>query len=114
MIELLVVIGIIAVLAALLLPALGRAKAKAQGAACMNNVRQLHLGWFMYALDHDGLLPLNSADSFGGKVPREPNWAAGIMSFEDRAAWVDLKDSTNTWNLLSCYGGIGPYVLYPA
>jgi prepilin-type N-terminal cleavage/methylation domain-containing protein/prepilin-type processing-associated H-X9-DG protein len=57
LIELLVVIAIIAILAALLLPALGRAKAKAQGIQCMNNSRQLLLAWKMYCDDNGEKVP---------------------------------------------------------
>ena len=52
LIELLVVIAIIAILAALLLPALGRAKQRAQRIECLNNLRQLQLAWIMYADDN--------------------------------------------------------------
>jgi len=83
LIELLVVIAIIAILAALLLPALGRAKAKAQGIQCMNNSRQLLLAWKMYCDDNGEKVPsawANAGDWWPGpemKLPVNPTVDGG-------------------------------------
>ena len=71
LIELLVVIAIIAILAAMLLPALSRAKIKAQMISCMNNSKQLTLSWIMYAGDNSDLV----ANSLGWMPVdvRDPN-----------------------------------------
>jgi prepilin-type N-terminal cleavage/methylation domain-containing protein/prepilin-type processing-associated H-X9-DG protein len=65
LIELLVVIAIIAILAALLLPALAAAKKRAQGAFCMNNLKQINLAWLSYTSDFQEHLPLNLRSSTG-------------------------------------------------
>jgi prepilin-type N-terminal cleavage/methylation domain-containing protein/prepilin-type processing-associated H-X9-DG protein len=57
LIELLVVIAIIAILAAMLLPAMGRARLKAQGVQCMNNGKQMMLAWRMYCEDNGDKVP---------------------------------------------------------
>ena len=66
LIELLVVIAIIAILAALLLPALARAKAKAQRISCTNNLKQVGLSFRTFAIDNDGNMPQTLAGSQGG------------------------------------------------
>jgi prepilin-type N-terminal cleavage/methylation domain-containing protein len=57
LLELLVVIVIIGILAGLILPALGRAKDQAARIGCVNNLRQVHLGFSLYLGDHAGVFP---------------------------------------------------------
>lgn len=74
LIELLVVIAIIAILAAMLLPALGRAKQKAQGAWCMNNGKQMAVALQMYTADNREFYPPNPDD---GNTVLGHNWCPG-------------------------------------
>ena len=79
LIELLVVIAIIFILAAMLLPALGRAKAKAQSTTCQNHLKQLQMGWLMYLHDHEDQIVPNKdgPDDTGTWVSYSGSWVLG-------------------------------------
>ncbi|MFO1496922.1 MAG: type II secretion system protein [Verrucomicrobiota bacterium] len=103
LVELLVVIAIVAVLASLIVPALGKAKQQAQGMQCLSNTRQLTLGWLMYADDHDGSLCPNGLGFKQG-------WVQGILNFDS-----NFTDNTNLIFLTDPqYAKLAPYVSTPA
>lgn len=87
LIELLVVTAILAILAAMLLSALSRAKAKGQSIQCASNLKQLQLAWLAYAADHSDWLPPSISD--GDPSHNLPgSWVLGNASLDDAASNV--------------------------
>jgi prepilin-type processing-associated H-X9-DG protein len=96
------VVAIIALLAALLLPTLTKAKAKAQGIQCLSNVKQLQLAWWLYADDHEDWLVPNTF-----WATNRTCWVRNLMNFDPANS-----DNTNIAKLLT--STLGPYLKTPA
>jgi len=129
LIELLVVIAIIAILAAMLLPAMSRAKLKAQGVQCMNNGKQMMLAWRMYCEDNADRVPTawGYADSDWIPFDLEMSWTGNAVSDGRNAynwdveqvvkksrLWPYCGNSTGMWrcpadNKYSCIAPSGPF-----
>jgi len=102
LIELLVVIAIISILAAVLFPVFARARENARRASCMSNLKQIGLGFLMYAQDYDGVFPKIGYDV--GVVVPYPNgddgpayWPVRIYPYTKSVQVFDCPSSSKVW-----------------
>jgi prepilin-type N-terminal cleavage/methylation domain-containing protein/prepilin-type processing-associated H-X9-DG protein len=105
LLELLVVVAVIGILASLLLPALTKAKGRGQSIYCLNNLKQLNLGWLMYAHDNGDRLAYNvGATELQQLLAQRQtyNWADSLLNWE--------LDANNTNLALNTDAGLGQYV----
>jgi prepilin-type N-terminal cleavage/methylation domain-containing protein/prepilin-type processing-associated H-X9-DG protein len=109
LIELLVVIAIIAILAALLLPTLQNAKAQSLGIQCMSNMRQMALGWRMYAQDNREFIVLASQSGSANDPLSKYAWCQQEEDFEDNPANYDPSVDITVGPL---YPYINSYMVY--
>ena len=119
LIELLVVIAIIAILMAILMPALNRAREQGKRAMCLGNVKQLMLAWIMFADDHDQRIVSGNAGGMGGWVGKgwDDGYGGGAMLSKEEqiraihrgTLWDYVKDE----GLYKCPTGVsGQYITY--
>jgi prepilin-type N-terminal cleavage/methylation domain-containing protein len=117
LVELLVVIGIIAVLISILLPALNRAKDKARAVQCASNERQIYMSCLMFAQDHSGHLPRpswpgNTTQTWVDDINCFAQTAAGRADFEHGGLWRYTQGVQARQDLWLCPGDNGEPVRY--
>lgn len=105
LVELLAVIAVISVLAALLLPALNQASGRAQAIMCLSNTKQLSLAWHVYAGDNNDRVAYNMDLASTGRRT-DLNWVNNVMS------WTTSSENTNVETITK--SGLGVYVGNPA
>jgi prepilin-type N-terminal cleavage/methylation domain-containing protein len=101
LVEVLVVISVIALLAAILLPALSKASERARAIFCLNNTKQLVLAWQLYSDEHEGWLPYNLGMN-GSSFRTNLNWVNNVMT------WDLSSDNTNVGTITGA--SLGPYL----
>ncbi len=106
LLELVVVVGTLAVLSALLLPALASTKPNSKAVQCLNNQKQLAMAWLMYASDNSGQLAINCDQS--SSLPNgTPSWITGSIPWQTTPSATE----TNTDNLVNDkYSLLGSYL----
>jgi prepilin-type N-terminal cleavage/methylation domain-containing protein/prepilin-type processing-associated H-X9-DG protein len=110
LIELAVVVAVIAILAALLLPVLARAKEQGRATACLSNLRQLGIGLQLYVQDHDNRLPVMydapaPTNSLGTNLTVEAVLASyagssNLFRCPSDEQWFERTKSSYSWNVL--------------
>ncbi|HEV2328234.1 MAG TPA: prepilin-type N-terminal cleavage/methylation domain-containing protein [Verrucomicrobiae bacterium] len=109
LIELLVVIAIIAILAAIMLPVLSAAQKKAQGIQCMNNVRQILIGWKEYSTENTGYFPINPTTTSQALIDNL-DW---VCNDDDAYTGTDTDDTNAALLVDSKHSQLAVYVTNP-
>ncbi|HWY77122.1 MAG TPA: prepilin-type N-terminal cleavage/methylation domain-containing protein, partial [Verrucomicrobiae bacterium] len=93
LVELSIVIAVIAILGAILLPTLERARGRGQRVACANNLKQLQAGWHLYAGDNNGIMPVNNWDGITGDFAASlpGSWVVGNAR---ETSWTNIVRGT--------------------
>lgn len=127
LVELLVVIGIIALLIGILLPALGRARETANTIKCASNLRSIGQGIAVYLSENKGVLPASNFykglgfDATGNQIPTQPvngyvHWSSFLYTDKSKLGSDEPFKSTTGWDALQCpslpSGGLPPANTY--